>query len=211
MKSVFIVSSNGQYDAMFKGQGWDVVNDIDKADLVQFTGGADVSPHLYGEAVHPSTGADGNRDDNEKSMFLICQDLGIPMAGICRGGQFLNVMSGGSMWQHVNNHAIWGTHEVFDLWTNELYQATSTHHQMMRASHDAVVVAVGQDISTFRTEMVGEVPTQHDVSGIDDQEVLWYPKTRCLCFQPHPEYDEGEECRVHYFNYINEYIFEGDV
>lgn len=34
------------------------------------------------------------------------------MVGICRGAQFLNVMAGGKMIQHVEGHAIHGTHEI---------------------------------------------------------------------------------------------------
>ena len=55
MRKVYIVGGGGDYKSMFEGEGWEVVDCFSKADLIQFTGGADVSPALYGESTHPQT------------------------------------------------------------------------------------------------------------------------------------------------------------
>ena len=104
MSRVLIVSGSLAYRQMFINYGFTVVEDIQFADLVCFTGGEDVSPHLYGQPVHPLTFSSVRRDEKEKAIFDACCERNLPMVGICRGGQFLNVMSGGKMYQHVTNH-----------------------------------------------------------------------------------------------------------
>lgn len=208
---------------MFTKAGWLVVSDIDEADLIQFTGGEDVSPHLYGEYAHDTTRFSSVRDEEEAAVYKYALVNGIPMAGICRGGQFLNVMNGGRMYQDVNNHAIRGTHEAFILGNLVPVQVTSTHHQMMRpnTSPDAdchilmtaslatrlshasdINSGVLHNITTYRNDAEG--PYKHDIESV------YYGSTNCLCYQPHPEHrgDDVRECREVYFNFIETYLFD---
>src|SRR5574343_347632 len=101
---IFIIAGNSQYYSLFCDIGWEAVSTIEKADLVCFTGGEDVSPSLYGEQRHPRTYHNMNRDDRETELFNQCLKNQTPMVGICRGGQFLNVMNGGKMYQDVSHH-----------------------------------------------------------------------------------------------------------
>ncbi len=68
--------------------------------LVCFTGGSDVSPELYGHR-NLESGCNKARDEKEVLIFEMAKKHGIPMTGICRGSQFLNVMCGGTMVQHL--------------------------------------------------------------------------------------------------------------
>jgi gamma-glutamyl-gamma-aminobutyrate hydrolase PuuD len=203
---VAIVHSNGQYDKMFRDMGWELVTTIEEADLVQFTGGEDVTPSYYGEEDHRFTGNNPYRDKNEQNIFKLCRELNKPMAGICRGGQFLNVMCGGKLFQHVDGHAIGGTHEAVDVETGAVVDVTSTHHQMMRVGADGVLLAyAGQ--STFREHMVGkgQVANVPRSDGDQDVEAVFYPASLALCFQPHPEYGYSD-CRDYYFNLISRHL-----
>lgn len=196
MPKVAIVNPNSQYVRMFQERGWEIVDKIGDADLVQFTGGEDVTPSYYGALPHPTTYCNPTRDAFEKVLFERCISLGIPMVGICRGGQFLNVMSGGAMWQDVDNHAIHGTHMLFDLDTGEVADVSSTHHQMMKPSSEGNIIATASESS--RRENVYSIDGGFD----DDVEVVYYPNTQCLCFQPHPEYPGFESCQDYYFDLI---------
>lgn len=93
MPSVFIVGHK-DYDitSMFLKQGWEISTNSEEADLLQFTGGEDVTPALYGEGKHPTTDNNPDRDAFESDVYHYYIDK--PKAGICRGGQFLNVMNG---------------------------------------------------------------------------------------------------------------------
>lgn len=210
MKKVYIVNSSWDYENMWTSMGYEVVSSLEKADIVQFTGGADVSPHLYGE-VNVRSWCDANRDIYEQKIFELVLKMGLPMVGICRGGQFLNVMNGGRMWQHVNNHAIGGTHGVLDIPTGKVYQCTSTHHQMMRPKEGADLIGTGYNY-TVDDEVVSTQYTDEYGTEIFsllhcplDVEVLWYEDTRCLCFQPHPEFEEGE-CRDYFSILVRRYF-----
>ena len=121
------------------------------------------------------------------------------MAGICRGAQFLNVMNGGKMWQHTVGHAIRGVHEAIDQMSGEEVMVTSTHHQMMIPTNDAIVLMTA-DCAVFKQGF--EV---QELGGIKpDIEAVFYPETRCLCYQPHPEYvDIDHSCQTMYFHYLS--------
>lgn len=185
MKKVCIIEGSVAYYTLFTSLGFIVVSSIEESDLVVFTGGADVSPSLYGDTRHHTTGNDPHRDWREKAIFIKCQELKIPTVGICRGGQFLNVMSGGRMYQDVTKHTM--PHEITDLETGDVIYVSSTHHQMMMPAENAVLVASSY-LGGQREWYDGEV-FRRDVSD-QDFEVVYYPHTNSLCFQPHPEFNQ---------------------
>lgn len=210
--SVFIIGGNYEYRSMFSERGWEIVDNLYDCDLVQFTGGEDVSPHLYDEPRHPKTGNNPARDEKETLIFKQSLELGLPMAGICRGGQFLNVMSGGKMWQHVNNHT--GTHKAtVSGYVGEVI-VSSTHHQMMRPPDDIEhIVLMTANLSTNKECMMGSEGNSNIVRRYigaknteDDVESVYYPDTNCLCYQPHPEFHGFGRCRDIYFHFIENYL-----
>ncbi len=207
---VFIIGWDGNISNMFEKRGWETVSRLEEADLVQFTGGADVSPALYGEDNHPRTFNSKGRDDKELGLFQEAKSLGIPCVGICRGGQFLNVVSGGKMWQDVNNHAVAGTHLMTDKDSGLMLQVTSTHHQQMRVGKKGELVASAGHISKYRQHMADDRIVEGEMSS-EDVEVVYYKDTDSLCHQPHPEYlKKDHECQVYYFDLIKKYFGLGD-
>lgn len=157
------------------------------ADVVMFTGGEDVTPRLYGEKVGKYTSCNPVRDEKEATAFLVCQDLGIPVLGICRGAQFLNVQSGGKMVQHVSGHG--APHEVLTN-KNMTVVLSSTHHQMMNPflldEKDYTLIGWSEGISD--TYLNGENEDNHlFMMERIEPEILYYPKTKALCIQAHPE------------------------
>ena len=66
------------------------------------TGGGDVDPLRYGEAPRPETAAvDDERDAFEIALVRLAVEEGLPLLGICRGAQVINVALGGSLIQHL--------------------------------------------------------------------------------------------------------------
>jgi len=206
---VFIVAPGLDYERMFFKEGWGVCKTIEGADLIQFTGGEDVSPCLYGQKNHPKTRNNLERDKREAIIFGLAIKNNIPMAGICRGGQFLNVMCGGELWQDVDGHARGGTHEVTDLITGDSFRATSTHHQMMIKGPGGLVIGVA-DEGRFRSTVLPSGNTiQYHIKKLNDYdtEIVFYKKQRALCFQPHPEFAGVPDLKMKYFNYLYKYLF----
>ncbi|MFG6402203.1 gamma-glutamyl-gamma-aminobutyrate hydrolase family protein [Microbacterium sp. P04] len=66
------------------------------------TGGADVQPELYGAERHPLTDpARADRDAWELALLRGARERSIPVFGICRGLQVINVAFGGTLHQHL--------------------------------------------------------------------------------------------------------------
>lgn len=207
---VFVVDGDLQYYRMFKDEGWRVVGAMDEADMIQFTGGADVSPALYNQHEHPRTGAWPDRDKREQLIFRWAIEHAIPMAGICRGGQFLNVMCGGSMWQDVNNHATGGLHLAVDKrWPDLQFYVTSTHHQMMVPGPQAEIVLTAAECTLReRCSPLSQVQIIEQAPGNgEDIEAVFYKQEDAFCFQPHPEYRlSAPKLAKFYFDYIDEFF-----
>lgn len=84
-----------------------------RLDGLLLTGGEDVAPDLYGEQPIPECGAsDRQRDELELAFIHWALDADVPLLGICRGMQLLNIARRGSLYQdlatqqpHTRQHA----------------------------------------------------------------------------------------------------------
>jgi gamma-glutamyl-gamma-aminobutyrate hydrolase PuuD len=75
---------------------------VDRLDAVVLAGGPDIDPDRYGAAPHPRTGEPRpERDSTELAVLHRALERGIPVLGVCRGAQLLNVGLGGTLVQHV--------------------------------------------------------------------------------------------------------------
>lgn len=198
---IFIEGGGFDYIKMFIGRGFTTVETYQEAELICFTGGADVDPALYGEDKHPHTYANPHRDEQCFEIYRHCIANDIPMVGICRGSQFLCVANGGSLWQHVDNHAIGGTHRATDVLDGYEIDVTSTHHQMMRPEGVQGVdyeVLLTADEAFRKEKMVnGEVVSM--LSSRPDVESCIWAQTRSFGFQPHPEFNSAPNSCTDWF------------
>lgn len=201
---VFVIGGGFQYIKMFNDAGFSGARSVEDADIVCFTGGEDVDPQLYGEKAIPGTHFNVARDTREIEYYVQAVEGKKPMIGICRGAQFLNVMQeGGRLWQDVNNHAIYGHHDIVDMRTGKTVPGmTSTHHQQMIPGKNCEVIAMAELSTQKRSE---KETIDREKPECDDFEVIWYPDTLALCFQPHPEFKEGE-CRDYFLDLVDEII-----
>ena len=75
---------------------------LDRVDALILTGGSDVDPAFYGAAPHPETKDTWpERDRFELGLARGALERGMPVLGICRGMQILNVALGGTLVQHL--------------------------------------------------------------------------------------------------------------
>jgi putative glutamine amidotransferase len=73
-------------------------------DGLLLSGGADIDPARYGEAPGGSRNAEPGRDALEDEAFSAATRAGVPVLGVCRGLQAINVFAGGSLIQHLEGH-----------------------------------------------------------------------------------------------------------
>jgi putative glutamine amidotransferase len=75
---------------------------LDRIDALILAGGSDLDPASYGALVHPeTTGTTPSRDPTELALARAALERDMPLLGICRGMQVLNVAVGGTLLQHV--------------------------------------------------------------------------------------------------------------
>jgi hypothetical protein len=155
------------------------------------------------------------------------------MVGICRGGQFLNVMNGGDMWQDVDGHGLAGTHLAYSM-VEELpmpFEVTSTHHQMIRPNEKTARLLLTayeatrkEDCYYTRESSSSEVEEKvrrfinrktsepDDIKFnrkyFEDTESCYYAQSKSFCFQPHPEYGHAPDECVNWFFDVMEMLIK---
>lgn len=96
---------------------------LPRLDALVLAGGPDIDPARYGQDPHErAVLAAARRDEAELELLAAALELGLPLLGVCRGMQLLNVARGGTLLQHlpdVVGHAAhaptpgtFGTHPV---------------------------------------------------------------------------------------------------
>src|SRR5690348_12051523 len=75
---------------------------LDGVDGLVLSGGGDVDPSRYGEPPHPAISeVEPERDAFEIGLIAAARRRDLPIFGICRGVQILNVAAGGSLVQDI--------------------------------------------------------------------------------------------------------------
>lgn len=188
----------------FKFHNFDInsnKNTYNFIDMVLFTGGEDVSPSFYNDKCGKYTSYNSNRDNFESKMFNAVNNNVLKL-GICRGAQFLTVMSGGELIQHVENHT--SSHQIEFNYKKiivssdyKYFNVTSTHHQMM---YPFKLNEKEYDILGFSTYFLSDKyrngsNLNKNIKNINfvESEIVHYKNSNSLCIQGHPEFDSSEE------------------
>jgi putative glutamine amidotransferase len=80
---------------------------LPEVDGLLLPGGWDVDPSFYGERRDDKVGeTDPELDETELELFRQARERAIPVLGICRGQQVINVALGGSLVQHLEDHDV---------------------------------------------------------------------------------------------------------
>ena len=75
---------------------------LEQCDGLMLTGGNDIAPALYGERILNDTVVPApERDELELKLCRLAADCKMPILGICRGMQIMNVAFGGSLYQDI--------------------------------------------------------------------------------------------------------------
>lgn len=200
---VFFPKRSVAFERMYTSAGFEVVEKPHEADVVQFTGGREVSPRLYEQnCLYKWDLSDLTRDKEEITTYL--GNLGKLLVGVGRGSHLLHVLNGGSLWQNADQHE--RDHEVLvESPSGGFYPCLvpSDHTQIMEcdSNREHTVLAFAPTLSEKRVRVDSQGYIEEYEFKKDDVEVLLYPETRSLCFQPEPE--EKEE-----YNQANRYFFE---
>jgi putative glutamine amidotransferase len=141
----------------------------DHAQAIVLCGGLDVHPERYGESIRPHARIelDVERDEMEWDLLDLARERRLPVWGICRGLQVLNVYLGGSLWQDLPtqlpsqiDHSQTKTPDLLahtlrviepeaplgELLTRDVPLVNSRHHQAIkRMAEGLVTIALSPD------------------------------------------------------------------
>ena len=170
-----------------------IVDNIEDAEVVIFTGGEDVTPSFYKEKKLAPTKNNYQRDLKERAIYRKLRSDQF-LIGLGRGCQFLAVMNGAKLQQHVllNNNA---SHEIIfedGLFLNIL----SNNHQIV--INKTLPEHCHTIANTLR--LLNGVPVFiPEVFFFNNKET---PK--CFCIQGHPELTPDEPIAKHLDNIIQQ-------
>jgi putative glutamine amidotransferase len=166
-------------------------NDVlDGLDGLMLAGGADIDPANYGERRHRrTTNTRPERDRAEIALTLAALERDLPLLGVCRGMQLLNVALGGTLIQHLPDDVGHGDHRrslgsfdnadhdvrlapgslAADACGELLHKTKSHHHQGVDELGDNLV-ASGWSVLDDLVEAI-EVPDRSWALGVQ-----WHPE-----------------------------------
>ncbi|HEX8085074.1 MAG TPA: gamma-glutamyl-gamma-aminobutyrate hydrolase family protein [Solirubrobacteraceae bacterium] len=135
----------------------DVETILDRVDGVMVAGGPDIDPCLYGKEPHPEQGpTDIGLDRFEIGLVRRALERDLPLLGICRGAEVLNVARGGTLLQHVTGHR-----------QEEEGRIPTQHVRIEEGSRVAEIVGATElEVNTFHHQAV-------DVLGGGVRAVAW--------------------------------------
>ncbi|MFE0474606.1 MULTISPECIES: gamma-glutamyl-gamma-aminobutyrate hydrolase family protein [Streptomyces] len=153
---------------------------VARLDGLVIAGGPDVEPVRYGAEREPRTGPPApERDAWELALIDAALAAGVPLLGICRGMQLLNVALGGTLVQHLDGHAevvgVFGGHPVKPV-PGTLYAGIVPEETSVPTYHHQAVDRLGEGLVPSAYAADGtvealELPTPGWVLGVQ-----WHPE-----------------------------------
>ena len=176
--------------------------ELKKYSFIVFGGGPDVDPKFYGKEKGERTVSVPVWDEWRLRIFKQAVKLKIPMIGICGGAQLGCVGSGGTLNQHIDDHAYGysGRHEAY-LDSKELpnkpFIVSSDHHQLMQPQIPQ------KGYKQINYEIIARCTKDHS------HEIVWFKDTKFLAAQFHPEWMTVADTAVRLFKtMIGQYVLE---
>jgi len=134
---------------------------VERLDGICLAGGPDLDPIAYGVTTrHPQLGATQlGVDTFELAVARAADAGGLPLLGVCRGAQALNVARGGTLHQHVEGHR---QAELATVTTQRVTVAADSLLASITGATEAL------DVNSFHHQAV-------DVTGAGLRAVAWAP------------------------------------
>lgn len=169
---------------------------LDGADGLLLSGGCDVDPALFGAAPDRSLGlVDHTRDALEIALYRGARQRGLPVFGICRGIQLINVAEGGSLHQHLPELAHSIQHDQRDIGgaplhgvslepDSRLAAAFGRHRIPSNSFHHQAIDRLGSDLRITGRSDDGVIEAIEGTSGSFVLGVQWHPE---MSYESFPE------------------------
>ena len=158
-------------------------------DGIVLTGGEDFDPAYYGDTAHEKLGeVNDPRDTYDLTLFKLAKDRNVPILGICRGLQLINVGMGGSLYQDLPSE------KPSDINHRQEVEGTIATHGVSIMKGSTMHEILGQDevqVNTFHHQAIKKLAPELKIVGWANDSVPEmieaFPNRQILGVQFHPE------------------------
>jgi len=156
---------------------------LTRLDGVCLSGGPDLDPAAYGARAHAALGpTEPALDRFELELARAADAAGMPLLGVCRGAQALNVARGGTLHQHIEGHrqielATLATHSVRIAARSRAARVLGGHTAEVNSFHHQAVETLGDGLVATAWAPDGTIEGLEDPSHPFLLGVQWHAET----------------------------------
>lgn len=178
---------------------------VAQLDGLVMTGGEDIAPNYYGEQNHQQLGTvNDERDAYDITLIKLAIEHNVPILGICRGLQLINVAMGGTLYQdlpsqhsqrinHRQDSGMTMAHEVVVVPNTQTSRILNVDTILVNSLHHQAIKALAPGLKI----------TGKSVDGVIEM-IEAYPTRQIMAVQFHPEYftAEGDTLMGEFFKFL---------
>lgn len=157
--------------------------DVSTVDGVIIGGGDDIAPTLYGGELRMGVRLDPDRDEMESGVLRAAFDTDLPILGICRGSQMLNIVLGGTL--HQEAYSVYNSRFVKTILPKKrvtltedslIYRVTRRECLDVNALHTQAVDKLGRGLRAVARDEGGMIQAIERIRDPFALGVQWHPE-----------------------------------
>lgn len=166
---------------------------LELCDGFLITGGSDIDPQYFNEEnLGESKNCDIHLDELDKAVVLYATDHKLPLIGICRGHQAINVFLGGSLYQDIGN------------------SHSSTKHQVKAIKNDLIAFPKEFKTNSYHHQSLKQVANGLEVVALSNEdeviEAIIHKKLPIMATQWHPEMMQDDAISILFFDTFRDLV-----
>lgn len=147
-------------------------------------GGDDITPTLYGDEIDPAIRIDPDRDRLEQDILSHAEQQDLPVLGICRGAQMINVHQGGAIYRDIADingeiprvRTVLPSKHVEIVAGSRLARIMKLRSVTVNALHHQAISRLGRDLNVVAKDLWGIVQGVESSGRRFLMGVQWHPE-----------------------------------
>ncbi len=188
------ISDFGQVPVLISNYKLELIDKIIcVADGILFSGGPDIHAKFFNQSLHPKVNnINIKRDKFEIELCKKAVKKNIPILGICRGIQIINVALGGNIFQHISNHMqniprdlVW--HNINPICKTKIFNMSNGKNIKVNSLHHQAVNVLGKDLIISAKANDGTIEAIENPNKKFLVGVQWHPECLYKIYSVHAQ------------------------